>query len=156
VNASIARAIARRVHAGQLTRCEEPLIDHVERVARAVPVEVRTLAYLHDVLERSDLTIYQLRDQGLTRAECSALELLTRHADQSYESYVLRIARAKGRAGAMARRVKLADLDDHLSHRVASEAPNYGWARRQITRGARPRTRATRAVQERVPVTRTG
>ncbi len=129
---SIAQGIAREVHAGQLTRFGEPLIEHVERVARAVPEKARALAYLHDVLERSDLSMQRLRKHGLTDAECSALELLTRRPDQSYESYILGIAHADGHAGAIARCVKLADLDDHLRHTVTAGDLDYGWARRKI------------------------
>jgi hypothetical protein len=154
VDSSVAQAIAREVHAGQLTRFGEPLIAHVERIARAVPDEARALAYLHDVLERSDLTVNALHGHGLTRAERSALELLTRRADQSYESYILGIVRASGAAGALARNVKLADLDDHLSHPVTTRAPDYGWARRQIARACRSEPAVTRAAPAVVAVCR--
>jgi hypothetical protein len=133
MDVTAARAVARKVHVNQVTRFGEPLIEHVERVARGVPEEVRAVAYLHDVLEHSDLTAGRFHDHGLTRCECAALELLTRRADQSYESYISRIAHARGRAGAMARSVKLADLDDHLSHSSTGRGPDYAWAHGQIT-----------------------
>lgn len=136
---SRARAIARQVHAGQLDRRGEPLTEHVERVASVVPPEGRTVAYLHDVLERSATTIADLRGQGLTDAECSALRLLTRPPGESYETHVRRIARAKGDAGRLARTVKLADLEDHLRSKRGPGAPDYAWARTKILGSREPR-----------------
>ena len=133
VDANVACGLARRSHAGQLNRFGEPIVDHLERVALAVPVEARTLAYLHDVLERASTTVEELRTNGVTEAEYAVLQLLTHRPDETYEAYVLRIARARGRDGRLARVVKLADLDDHLSHaQIPPQAPNYACARRQI------------------------
>jgi hypothetical protein len=129
----VARRIACRIHAGQQDRFGEPVVDHVARVAAAVPPSVRATAWLHDVAERSSVTAEELRAQGLTVDELDALQLLTRTPSESCELYTLRIAGAVGEAGRIARIVKLADLDDHIGHRVASaEAPPYEWARRRI------------------------
>jgi hypothetical protein len=133
MDASIARAVARRVHSGQVDRRGEPLIEHVERVAQAVPSDVRALAYLHDVLERAGPSPEELSELELTDEEWQILALLTRREPESYKLYVLRIARAPGRTGAIARAIKLADLDDHLRHRQhRAQAPDYTWARRQV------------------------
>jgi hypothetical protein len=76
-----------------------------------------------------------LRARGLTAVEESALGLLTRGRSESYEVYIRRIALAPGRAGELARTVKLADLDDHLGHvRKPRRAPPYSWARRVLER----------------------
>jgi hypothetical protein len=130
-----ARAIARTAHKGQQSTGGSPLIDHVQRVAAAVPEHARVTAWLHDVLERSDLTISQLRVRGVSPVELSALVLLTRPEGDDYRSYVQRIADAPGPAGALARVVKLADLDDHLANPPSGEnpAPPYAWARLTIT-----------------------
>jgi hypothetical protein len=96
-------------------------------------VELRAIAWLHDVLELTTISRAQLRACGLTVAEEHALKLLTRAADEPYEAYVLRIADATGRAGLIARTVKLADLNDHLAHnRIPWGAPPYAWARRCV------------------------
>jgi hypothetical protein len=110
-----ARAIAKTVYHDQQTLAGTPLFDHVQRVAAAVPKYARVTAWLHDVLERSDLTIGQLRDQGVNPVELSALVLLTRGDHDDYRAYVERIADAPGPHGDLARLVKLADLDDHLA-----------------------------------------
>jgi hypothetical protein len=136
VDVRTAERLARVRHGGQLNRFGEPIIAHVERVARAVPPEARALAYLHDLLERTTITLTELRAGGLTDLEHAGLMLLTHHLGQTYETYVLRIANAPGGVGRLARTIKLADLEDHLSHlRIPSGAPSYAWARRQIAIG---------------------
>ena len=136
---AIARDIARSAHAGQLTRSGRALVDHVERVAAAVPPEARTTALLHDVLERTPVTAAELRRHGLDDVELAALELLTRAPAESYERYVLRLARAPGASGRLARTVKLADLDDHLREPRAAGAPPYAWARGHVLHDRRRR-----------------
>jgi hypothetical protein len=132
MDVDIARKLARRLHSGQVDRLGEPMIDHVERVASAVPEQARVVAYLHDVLERTRATARQLRTCGLTGADCSALMLLTHDESERYDAYIDRIARADGAEGRIARTVKIADLDDHLRHRVRASAPNYASARSVI------------------------
>jgi hypothetical protein len=132
VSADAARAAARRIHAGQVSRSGEPLIDHVERVANALPADVRALGFLHDVLERADGAIEELHELGLGELELAVLALLTRGPDDTYKTYVMRIARAEGTPGRIARSVKLADLNDHLRRRRAPRSPDYGWARERI------------------------
>lgn len=130
----VARAIAKTVHKGQTTRTGSPVFEHLRRVAAAVPSDARTTAWLHDVLERTDLTIADLRSQGVSPVELSALVLLTRPTGDDYRSYLERIADAPGPAGALARIVKLADLEDHLadSRGVSASTPPYTWGRRTI------------------------
>lgn len=136
MDARDARAIAQFSHVGRRDRFGEPVIDHVERVAAAVPPEARAIAFLHDVLEHSDTSVAELRDAGLTLDELEVLELLTRAPNESYEAHTLRVAYARGPAGRIARAVKLADLDDHLGHRdMPHAAPPYAWARRHIATG---------------------
>lgn len=133
MDAITAREIAVRVHAGVFTRFGEPILDHLARVEASVPPEARVTAWLHDVLEHSDVTLEELRFFGLTVIELETLELLTHVPTESYELHVLRIARAAGPAGRLARMVKLADLDDHLAHAaIPPGAPAYAWARRRV------------------------
>jgi hypothetical protein len=128
--------LARQIHTGQRNRFGEPVIEHVERVAAAVPPEACTTALLHDLLEHSRISRTNLRRHGLSAVEVRALTLLTHAADEPYDVYVRRIADAPGPAGELARTVKLADLDDHLAHTsIPSGAPPYAWARwRLLTR----------------------
>jgi hypothetical protein len=134
VTESAARAIAKSAHDGQQTSTGSPQFDHVRRVAAAVPERARVTAWLHDILERTGLTIDQLRAPGMSPAELRALALLTRAEDEDYRTYVQRIADAPGQAGSLARVVKLADLEDHLVDPAAGSpaTPPYAWARRAI------------------------
>ena len=133
MNPAVAREIARVRLAGLSTRFGEPFIEHVDRVASAVPADARTAAYLHDVLEHTTTSVSELRDEGLDAMELETLMLLTRQPGETFEAHTLRVAYAHGRAGVLARTVRHADLDDHLAHRpMPSAVPPYGWARRHI------------------------
>ena len=130
---ALAHAIAVRNHVGQRNRFGDPVIDHVERVAGAVPPDACATALLHDLLELCPTARWQLRGKDLTRTEREALELLTHAASEPYKVYVRRIAAAPGPAGQLARTVKLADLEDHLAHpSIPADAPPYAWARAQL------------------------
>ena len=118
---------------GQRNRFGDQVIDHVERVAAAVPPDTRATALLHDLLELCPTARWQLRRPDLTRTELEALELLRHVAGEPYEVYVRRTADAPGPAGRLARIVKLADLEDHLAHpSIPADAPPYAWAREQL------------------------
>jgi hypothetical protein len=133
VDVAVAQQLAERAHDGERSRFGEPLTDHLARVERSVPPEARGVAWLHDLFEHSDVELEELRFCGLTVTELEALDLLTHAPPESYELHVLRIARAPGPAGRLARAVKLADLDDHLAHAaIPPDAPPYAWARRRI------------------------
>jgi hypothetical protein len=133
MDAALASTIAKRAHLGQRDRFGARVTDHVTEVAAAVPPDARSVAWLHDVLERTDLGLRELRSEGLSPLEEAALELLTRRSEEPYETYTLRIAFAHGDAGCRARTVKLADLDSHIaSAPLHVDVPPYAWARRQI------------------------
>lgn len=149
MNVEAAGATARRIHAHHVCRSGEALIEHVERVAASVPEDVRALAYLHDVLERGDEAMEDLRELGLDDIELTVLSLLTRRPDERYMAYIMRIARAEGDPGRIARTVKLADLDDHLRQRPVRRSPDYAWGRErilasQLAHGETPRASNTR------------
>ena len=111
-----ARELAARAHGDQHDRDGSLHIDHVARVAEQVSADDahQRVAWLHDVIEDSTLTIGDLEPR-LTTAELEALRLLTHdHALGSYADYVQRIVDAPGPAGDLARAVKEADLLDNL------------------------------------------
>jgi hypothetical protein len=128
-----ARALAHQAHIGRRNRHGDLFTEHVERVAASVPPEAMSVAFLHDVLEHSDLTLADLEPWGLTADERAALLLLTREPGETFEAQSLRIAFDRGPGGRIARTVKLADLEDHLASRRVGGAPPYGWARAHVT-----------------------
>ena len=151
MDAATARNIAHYSHAGQRTPRGMPVIEHVERVAAAVPDEARTLAFLHDVLDLTDTGGDELLAHGLTAAESAALTLLAHRGGGSFELYALRVAHAAGPEGRLARAVLLADLEDHLredGYEIGD--PPYAWAHQQIAaargRMDRPRRRQPRGA----------
>ncbi len=106
-------ALAVRVHAGQRDRYGAPYILHPLRVmARCTDETARIVAVLHDVLEDTPLTLEELRAAGYPEAVLEALERLTRRAGEPYEAFIERIA-----PHPLARRVKLADLEDNMDLR---------------------------------------
>src|SRR3954454_8500477 len=128
-----ARALAHQLHIGQRNRHGDLLTEHLERVAAIVPPEAMTVAFLHEVLEQSDLTLSDLDGEQLSEDERAALLLLTRQPGETFELHALRIAFARGPGSRIARTVKLADLDDHLGSRRVERMPPYGWARQHVT-----------------------
>src|SRR4051794_13701350 len=96
MDARKARDIACHLHRFQRDGFGEFVVEHLARVAAAVPDEAQATAWLHEVFERSDTDLAELRADGLTTLELSALELLTRLPSEVYELYVLRIAHAPG------------------------------------------------------------
>ena len=138
-----ARRLAVEVHADQRDRDGSFHIGHVSRVAEAVPDDDshQRVAWLHDVVEDSGVTIDGLRAQ-LSDDELQALRLLT-HDDpaESYDAYVQRIIEAPGAAGKLARAVKQADMLDNLRRCARDRDPavaQYGRALGALwTAGAR-------------------
>jgi (p)ppGpp synthase/HD superfamily hydrolase len=101
--------IAARAHEGQLDKHGQPYILHPLRVMSAVDGdEARIVAILHDVIEDTSVTPDDLRQEGFGEAILEALDRLTHRKDDPYAEYVIR---CKGHD--IARRVKLADLEDN-------------------------------------------
>lgn len=106
--------IAEKAHDGQFRRNgKTPYIDHVHAVAnRACNFgrEYTCVAYLHDVLEDSDLTAKDLIAFGVPKNIVDAVELLTKKGDLTYSEYLYRI-----RLSELARRVKICDMISNLA-----------------------------------------
>ena len=141
---SMAHALASRTHLGQRNRFGEAVVAHLERVASRVPPDVRALAWLHDVVERTDASGAELVHSGLTGVEMAVLELLTHIPGEPYQQHIERIAAATGHTGRTARVIKLAELEDHLGHDLMPPgAPPYAWARHRLIRAQRRRGERT-------------
>lgn len=124
-----ARELAEILLADDLEEDGTPALEHVRRVAQMVPAEARAVAWLHELLESTDVTEQELLMDGLTRDELRALRLLRRtnqaRSDGVYLAHLELIAQAAGESGRLARMVKIADLEDRcLYPRVRHD----GWA----------------------------
>ena len=108
----IAEEIAREVHKGQKRPIgNEDYITHPEEVAKLVGNDyaLKIVAWLHDVLEDSNLHGGNLLGKGISTYLINSVELLTRKKDQNYKDYILGI-----KENEIAIKVKIADLEDNL------------------------------------------
>jgi (p)ppGpp synthase/HD superfamily hydrolase len=112
--------LAARIHKGQLDRFGQPYILHVLRVVtHGRDVDEQVLGALHDVLERSELTVEDLREKGFAPQVLRAVVHITRDPKETYEAYIERVARDP-----LAARVKIHDLRDKMDLRdVAALSP---------------------------------
>ena len=114
VQHGIAVGIATIAHRGQLDKLGYDYIDHPARVAESFdwlnePVEHCT-AWLHDVIEDTDVSAADLLKAGMLPEIVTAVELMTRRADVADADYYDRI-----RQNPAALAVKLADITDNLA-----------------------------------------
>src|SRR5215475_4336676 len=111
--ANLERAImiAAQAHLGQRDKGGAPYILHPLRVMMRMESEAAMIAAtLHDVVEDSDWTIEQLRGEGFSEEVLEALDCLTRRDSETYDEFV-----ARAQANAIARQVKIADLEDNMN-----------------------------------------
>ncbi len=101
--------LALSAHKDQQDKAGAPYILHPLRLMmRMSTPDEMIVAVLHDVLEDSQTTRADLERAGFATAILDALDVLTHRDEQSYESYIDIIKHVP-----LARRVKLADLEDN-------------------------------------------
>jgi len=101
--------IAAKAHEGQKDKSGLPYILHPLRVMMRVEgEEAQMVAVLHDVIEDTSVTVADLRQAGFSEQVIAAVLCVTHQKDEPYADYVVR---CKGND--VARRVKLADLEDN-------------------------------------------
>lgn len=109
----LARTIATQAHDGQFRRDGvTPYIKHPAAVASRAPKAPasQAAAWLHDVLEDTELSRDDLIAQGIPEDVVVAVEALTKQDDLSYEENLQRVA-----ANELARGVKIADMLSNLA-----------------------------------------
>ena len=105
----LAIAIAAKVHAGKVDKVGAPYILHPRRVMLKMETsEEQMAAVLRDVVEDSDTTLDDLRNEGLADAVVDAVDAVTIRSGEFYDEFVRRAALKP-----IGRRVKLADLEDN-------------------------------------------
>lgn len=108
-----AQAIAILAHTGQYDKAGKPYIEHVERVASMVDdtdTYALLVAYLHDVLEDSDITAEDLAKWGMPALVIEAVLVMTKKPGQNYDEYLALIC-----GNGLAHQVKLYDLIDNAT-----------------------------------------
>ncbi len=103
--------IAAQAHAGQKDKSGAPYILHPLRMMMRMESEATMIAaVLHDVVEDSDWTLEQLRGEGFSEEVLQVVDCLTSRGGESYDEFIARVE-----TSAIARQVKIADLEDNMN-----------------------------------------
>jgi len=111
-----ARAFAKRAHKGQKRWDGEPFVTHPEAVATVIGEDYgydsfeAQAAWLHDVVEDTNLTFQDLAFAGFDNQVIGIVSYLTKREGEAYLDYVRRVALQDE-----AREIKIADLTHNLS-----------------------------------------
>ncbi len=108
--------IAVNAHAGQQGKDGSPYILHPLRLMMNMASEdEKIVAVLHDVVEDTNISFEDLREEGFSKHVIEALQLLTHESAVPYETYVEHL-----KSNPIAKAVKLADLEDNSDIRRLS------------------------------------
>lgn len=122
---SLARYLAISGHGGQLDKVGEPYIGHPRRVAAAVRAdglgqEAEIVAWLHDVVEDTAMTLDRLREMGFSADVVDAIDAISKRQGEKFEAYYGRV-----KANPLALVVKWHDVADNADPaRLAKVAPD--------------------------------
>jgi (p)ppGpp synthase/HD superfamily hydrolase len=109
--------IATQAHHNQKDRYGKPYFLHPLRMMKRMDSESeKIVAVLHDVVEKSEWTLEDLRIEGYSEEIIDAVDKLTK---RDGEAYVTHIERTK--TSPLSRSVKLADLEDNMDTRRVSD-----------------------------------
>ncbi len=110
-------ALVAEAHAKQTDKAGAPYILHPLRMMQRLETETEMIvAVLHDTVEDTHWTLKDLRAAGFSGDVVEAVDCLTRREEETYDEF---IERAK--SNPIARRVKLADIEDNLNITRLSE-----------------------------------
>jgi (p)ppGpp synthase/HD superfamily hydrolase len=120
-------AIAVEAHRGQKDRYGAAYILHPLRLMARLntPLE-KMIGVLHDVVEDTDWTFDSLRREGFPETVLEALQCMTKKNGEAYEDFVRRSASLP-----LAKKVKLADLEDNMDIRRMPEVTEQDLPRLQ-------------------------
>lgn len=105
-----AYALAFHAHLGQVDKAGDPYFKHVETVSDSLSdIRERIVGLLHDVIEDTDLTLNDLRNEGFTSDIIAAVDAITHRENESNTTYYKRILE-----NPMACHVKIADLTHNM------------------------------------------
>lgn len=141
----LAVQVAARAHQGQKRKDGTPYIAHPMKVALRVAnmigqygegmnIDAQIAAFLHDVVEDTEVTIAQLRELGFSEAVLAAIDAVTKRPGESYlKEFIPRIASS----GPIAIAVKLADIEDNLEDQSALDEDEAKFLKKRYTEAKR-------------------
>ena len=104
-------SIAVDSHSGQVNDKSEPYVLHPLRMMfKAVTIEEKIVAVLHDVIEKTTIDLEYLRSVGFSDRIVLAIDALSSRPQESYDKYIDRVRKNK-----LATKVKIIDLNDNIS-----------------------------------------
>ena len=116
-----AKNVAEAAHRGQKRKSGEPYFEsHVQAVADAVENKLKPIAYLHDLVEDTPITIQDLKEAGFPQYVLDAVDLLTHRNSEPNILYWGRIAQNKDAAI-----VKIDDMKHNLSTSEGRQKEKY-------------------------------
>ena len=106
-----AEGIARQAHCGQNRWNGDPYITHPQRIVQTLQSDtLKATAWLHDVLEDTDVSLRDLENFGIPGPVISAVKAITKRGGEEYVEYIMRVAKDP-----TAIKVKIKDLEDNLN-----------------------------------------
>jgi (p)ppGpp synthase/HD superfamily hydrolase len=109
--------LAVQAHRGQRDKNGAPYVLHPLRMMLRLTTDAeRMVAVLHDVVEDTPHTLEDLRRAGYPEAIVEAVDCLTRRETETYDEFIERL-----KPNLLARKVKIADLEDNMDVRRISE-----------------------------------
>lgn len=121
-------------HTGQLDQGWTPHIQHLMGVwsrVRFASMSTQIAALLHDVVEDTNVSLGQIRD-NFGDDVADVIQILTHQKHVPYRAYIESIAESKNRKAIL---VKIADLDDNCSperlQRLPDEKRDYFVSRKE-------------------------
>ena len=113
MNQLLGKAISIAVdsHSGQVNDKAQPYVLHPLRMMfKAVTIEEKIIAVLHDVIEKTTIDLEYLRSVGFSDRIVLGIDALSRRPQENYDKYIDRVAENK-----LATKVKIIDLDDNIN-----------------------------------------
>lgn len=102
--------IATKAHKGQTDKGGAPYILHPTAVAAGVEItEQKIVAYLHDVIEDTDITEEDLIAAGFPKYIIEAVKVITKSKGVSYQEYLQAVKNNE-----LARAVKISDIRHNM------------------------------------------
>ncbi len=106
---SKAIGIATNAFQGVIDAKGNPYIDHAMRVMSKMDTEEeKIIAVLHDVVEDTEMTLHELKEEGFSRTVLEAIDILTKKPDMKYFDYIEDIHSSE-----LASKIKIAELEDN-------------------------------------------
>ena len=116
--------IAKKAHAGQVDSQKKPYITHPEFVASLCDTdEEKIVAYLHDTVEDTDVTLGQIREEFGDKI-ADAVAIMTHDVSVEYMEYIKKIAE-----NPLARKVKMCDLTHNMDITRVPNPKSYHYKR---------------------------